>query len=80
MRSAAEKYGVVTQMGNQIQAHSVYRTAVKLVHDGAIGKVKDADGTDMAFFLIPGLETSEKTLSAYTADVTTNNQTADLIS
>jgi hypothetical protein len=28
-------------MGNQIQSHSAYRTAVKLVHDGAIGKVKE---------------------------------------
>jgi predicted dehydrogenase len=41
MRRAAEKSGVVTQMGNQIQSHSAYRTAVKLVHDGAIGKVKE---------------------------------------
>ena len=41
MRQAAEKYGVVTQMGNQIQSHEAYRTAVKLVHDGAIGKVKE---------------------------------------
>ena len=41
MRQAAEKYGVVTQMGNQIQSHAAYRTAVKLVHDGAIGKVKE---------------------------------------
>jgi predicted dehydrogenase len=41
MRLAAKKFGVVTQMGNQIQSHEVYRTAVKLVHDGAIGKVKE---------------------------------------
>jgi predicted dehydrogenase len=41
MRLAARKYGVVTQMGNQIQSHEAYRTAVKLVHDGAIGKVKE---------------------------------------
>src|SRR5262245_27071248 len=40
MRQAAKKYGVVTQMGNQIQSDTAYRTAVKLVHDGAIGKVK----------------------------------------
>lgn len=38
---AADKYGVVTQMGNQIQSHSAYRTAVKSVHDGLIGKVKE---------------------------------------
>jgi predicted dehydrogenase len=41
MRLAARKYGVVTQMGNQIQSHEVYRTAVKLIHDGVIGKVKE---------------------------------------
>jgi predicted dehydrogenase len=41
MRLAAEKYRVVTQMGNQIQSHEFYRTAVKLVRDGAIGKVKE---------------------------------------
>ncbi len=41
MQLAAKKYRVVTQMGNQIQSHSAYRTAVKLVHDGTIGKVKE---------------------------------------
>jgi hypothetical protein len=41
MRLAAKKFNVVTQMGNQIQSHEAYRTAVKLVHDGAIGKVKE---------------------------------------
>jgi predicted dehydrogenase len=41
MRLAAEKYGVVTQMGNQIQSHEAYRTSVQLVHDGVIGKVKE---------------------------------------
>ncbi len=41
LRKAAEKYRLVTQMGNQIQSHPCYRTAVKLVHDGVIGKVKE---------------------------------------
>ena len=41
MREAAKRHNVVTQMGNQIQSHHAYRTAVKLVHDGAIGKVKE---------------------------------------
>jgi Oxidoreductase family, NAD-binding Rossmann fold/Oxidoreductase family, C-terminal alpha/beta domain len=41
MRLAAKTYNVVTQMGNQIQSHEAYRTAVKLVHDGVIGKVKE---------------------------------------
>jgi predicted dehydrogenase len=41
MQKAAAKHKLVTQMGNQIQSHSAYRTAVKLVHDGVIGKVKE---------------------------------------
>ena len=41
MRLAAKKHGVVTQMGNQIQSHEAYRTAVQLVHDGVIGKVRE---------------------------------------
>lgn len=41
MRLAAARYKVVTQMGNQIQSHEAYRTAVKLVHDGVIGKVRE---------------------------------------
>lgn len=41
MREAAERFKVVTQMGNQIQSHPAYRTAVKLVHDGTIGKVRE---------------------------------------
>jgi len=41
MHLAAEKYRVVTQMGNQIQSHQAYRTAVKLVHDGILGRVKE---------------------------------------
>src|SRR3954451_3322216 len=41
MREVAKKQKLVTQMGNQIQAHNAYRTGVRLVHDGAIGKVKE---------------------------------------
>jgi predicted dehydrogenase len=41
MRLAARNHNVVTQMGNQIQSHEAYRTAVKLVHDGVIGKVRE---------------------------------------
>jgi predicted dehydrogenase len=41
MREAAERHRLVTQMGNQIQSHSVYRTAVQLLRDGAIGKVRE---------------------------------------
>ena len=41
MQLAAEKNKAVTQMGNQIQSHTAYRTAVKAVHDGLIGKVNE---------------------------------------
>jgi Oxidoreductase family, NAD-binding Rossmann fold/Oxidoreductase family, C-terminal alpha/beta domain len=41
MREVARYKNVVTQMGNQIQSHSAYRLAVRLVHDGAIGKVRE---------------------------------------
>ncbi|GAA5508692.1 Gfo/Idh/MocA family oxidoreductase [Novipirellula caenicola] len=41
MKLAARKYKVVTQMCNQIQSHSAYRTAVDWVHRGLIGKVKE---------------------------------------
>ncbi len=39
MRSLANQKKLVTQMGNQIQSHSAYRTAVHWVHSGKIGKV-----------------------------------------
>ena len=39
MRLAAAKSGVATQMGNQIHSASEYRTAVRLIREGAIGKV-----------------------------------------
>lgn len=41
MKEAAKRNKVVTQMGNQIQSHAAYRTAVALVHAGEIGKVKE---------------------------------------
>jgi predicted dehydrogenase len=41
LQLAAKKAGVVTQMGNQIHSSSEYRTAAKLVQDGAIGKVRE---------------------------------------
>lgn len=40
MQRSAERHKLVTQMGNQIQSHTAYRTAVKIVHDGLLGKVK----------------------------------------
>lgn len=41
MRLAAARHKVVTQMGNQIQSHQAYRTAVRMVHAGVIGKVRE---------------------------------------
>jgi predicted dehydrogenase len=40
MRLHAEKAGVITQMGNQIHSHEAYRTGVKLIQSGVIGKIK----------------------------------------
>ena len=39
IRLAAKKAGVVTQMGIQIHSHTAYRTAVKAIRSGKIGKV-----------------------------------------
>lgn len=41
LKEAARKKKVVTQMGIQIHSSSEYRTAVKVIQDGAIGKVKE---------------------------------------
>jgi predicted dehydrogenase len=41
MREAAEKQKLVTQMGNQIQSHSAYRMAVRLLQGGVLGKIRE---------------------------------------
>jgi predicted dehydrogenase len=41
LQLAAKRAGIVTQMGNQIQSDVSYRTAVQVVHDGVIGKVRE---------------------------------------
>lgn len=41
LRLAAERIGVVTQMGNQIHAHACYRSAAQLLRDGVLGKVTE---------------------------------------
>ena len=41
LRTAARKAGVVTQMGNQIQSSSEYRSTVQRLRDGEIGKIKE---------------------------------------
>jgi predicted dehydrogenase len=69
MRLAAKKYNVITQMGNQIQSDKTYRTAVKLVHDGVIGKVREVHSWQsgkMGWILVddrpPGSEPVPETL------------------
>ncbi|MFM7924089.1 MAG: Gfo/Idh/MocA family protein, partial [Planctomycetaceae bacterium] len=37
----AEKAGVTTQMGNQIHSAKEYRLGVRLIQDGAIGRIKE---------------------------------------
>jgi len=41
MRLAARKHGVITRMGNQIHSHTAYRTTVKLIQSGVVGKIKE---------------------------------------
>ncbi len=41
MALVAKQNKLVTQMGNQIQSHEAYRSAVAIVHAGLIGKVKE---------------------------------------
>lgn len=41
MRLLAEKKNLTTQMGNQIHSHAAYRLGVKLIQQGAIGKVRE---------------------------------------
>lgn len=41
MRLIAEKNNAITQMGIQVHSTSHYRTAVKTIRDGAIGRIKE---------------------------------------
>jgi predicted dehydrogenase len=41
MRLLAQQKNLTTQMGNQIHSAAEYRLAVKLIHDGVIGKVRE---------------------------------------
>ena len=41
MRLLAAKKNLTTQMGNQIHSAAEYRLGVRLIHDGAIGKVRE---------------------------------------
>ena len=50
MVEAAAKSGVVTQMGNQIQSTIEYRSAVVLIQQGVIGKIKEVHAWSGASF------------------------------
>lgn len=41
MMRIAEESGVITRLGNQIHSHKFYRTAVRLVQEGRIGKIRE---------------------------------------
>ncbi len=41
VRKQFAKSKVITRLGNQIHSHTAYRTGVKLIQSGAIGKVKE---------------------------------------
>jgi predicted dehydrogenase len=41
MRVAADRARVITQMGTQIHSAKEYRTCVKMIRDGVIGKIKE---------------------------------------
>ena len=50
MRLTAEKRGVVTQMGNQIQSALEYRSGVALLQGGVIGKIREIHAWSGASF------------------------------
>jgi len=50
MQKVAKDAGVITRMGNQIHSHKFYRTAVQLVQEGRIGKIKKVE----SFIPTPG--------------------------
>ncbi len=41
LNEAAKRHGVVTQMGIQVHSQSAYRTAVRVIQEGTIGKVRE---------------------------------------
>ncbi len=47
MRLAADNAKVITQMGNQIHSSAEYRSGVKLIQSGAIGKIKEVHSWQM---------------------------------
>ena len=51
----AQQAGVATQMGIQKHGHAAYRQAVKLIQDGAIGKVKEWHSWCKSNYWHPGM-------------------------
>lgn len=64
MRLLAEKTGVVTQMGNQIQSFSEYRSAVHAIQQGVIGKIKEVYAWSGARFPFNGRPDGEDPVPA----------------
>jgi predicted dehydrogenase len=60
MRLVAQKHGVVTQMGNQGHSGSGYKTVVRLIQEGVIGKVKEAHAWSNRPIWPQGVRRSEK--------------------
>ena len=54
MREMGDKSGVVTQMGNQIQSFSEYRSGVHAIQQGVIGKIKEVYAWSGAAFPFDG--------------------------
>lgn len=52
---AARKAGVATQMGIQMHAHRAYRRAVRILREGAIGKIKEWHSWCKAKYSSPGM-------------------------
>ncbi len=59
MQLVAKKAGVVTQMGNQIQSNIEYRSAVILLQQGVIGKIKEIHAWSGATYPLYGKQTGE---------------------
>jgi len=55
LAAAARRARVATQMGNQIHGHAVYRDAVRMLRDGAIGKVKEWHSWVSSKYTSPGM-------------------------
>jgi predicted dehydrogenase len=60
MVDVAKEQRVVTQMGTQIHSHESYRTAAKLLREGAIGKVREAHSWTPGNLPLPATKRPER--------------------